>query len=426
MLRGKKLLVLGASPNEIALVKRAQELGVYVIVTDYYLNRDFSTAKKYADEVWDVSWSDIDTLEKLCREHHVDGAMAGYSEFRVENLIKLCRRMDFPCYITDEQLEITRNKNIFKDTCRKYGVPVIHEYASPEEVTHFPVILKPVDRGGSIGISIANNPEELAKAYDYAMECSVCKRVIIEDYISGSEGKEFNACYIVLNGEPKLLLTTDTLSSSKNRAERVIQNMWIHPSTDEQLFREKVDEKMKAMLRGIKLNTGYIFLSGFVTNSGDFMFFECGLRLGGGHAYAIAPYFGRSNILDMFIYHALTGTTGDMQLWDDDETDMKSVTVNYYATEGIIDTVEGLEEIKALPDCTYGNLLCYKGEKCDMDHAILATAAKFVFCNASAERLAEDVRFANTHFKITSVSGADMLYDQVNEDDVCNWWKKDN
>ena len=60
----KKLLVLGASANEITLVKRAQSYGIYVIVTDYNTEHKISPAKDVADEYWDISWNDINVLEK--------------------------------------------------------------------------------------------------------------------------------------------------------------------------------------------------------------------------------------------------------------------------------------------------------------------------------------------------------------------------
>lgn len=97
-LAGKKLLVLGASVNEITLVERAQEYGVYVIVTDYNLDYNLSPAKKLANKAWNISWSDIDELEKKCREENIDGVIAGYSEFRVENTIKLVK--DYHCLVT--------------------------------------------------------------------------------------------------------------------------------------------------------------------------------------------------------------------------------------------------------------------------------------------------------------------------------------
>ena len=69
-LRGKKLLILVGGPNMISLVKRAQQFGVYTIVTDYY-NAEISPAKKIADEYWNISWSDLDTLEKKCRDSRI-------------------------------------------------------------------------------------------------------------------------------------------------------------------------------------------------------------------------------------------------------------------------------------------------------------------------------------------------------------------
>lgn len=62
-LTGKKLLILGATAGEISLVKRAQKYGIYVIVTDNHTDYTLAPAKNVADEAWDISWSDIDTLE---------------------------------------------------------------------------------------------------------------------------------------------------------------------------------------------------------------------------------------------------------------------------------------------------------------------------------------------------------------------------
>ena len=48
-LPGKKLLILGATAGETTLVKRAPDLGVYVIVTDYNTDYALSPATYIAD-----------------------------------------------------------------------------------------------------------------------------------------------------------------------------------------------------------------------------------------------------------------------------------------------------------------------------------------------------------------------------------------
>ena len=87
----KKLLILGATYNENVIIERARKKGIYTIVTDNNLDYSLSPAKYLADEAWDISWSDIDTLYLKCKENKIDGVIAGFSEFRIENMIKLSK-----------------------------------------------------------------------------------------------------------------------------------------------------------------------------------------------------------------------------------------------------------------------------------------------------------------------------------------------
>ena len=80
-LKGKRLLILGAYRTEIEIINEAKKLGVYTIVTDNHTDWSLAPAKALADEAYDISWTDYDALEKICRERNVDGCLAGYSEF---------------------------------------------------------------------------------------------------------------------------------------------------------------------------------------------------------------------------------------------------------------------------------------------------------------------------------------------------------
>lgn len=417
---GKKLLILGASPAEITLVERARELGIYTIVTDRNLDRSISTAKNYADEVWDISWADLDILEEKCREEKIDGITAGYSEIRVDNLIQLCKRLDLPCYSTMEQLEITRHKAKFKDACRSSGVPVVNEYDGPENVTSFPVIIKPVDRGGSIGISIAHNDEELKKYYDYAMEMSLCKQVIIEDYIT--DAVKIDVYYAIMDGEPILLSSSDTINAEGNDGERVVQSAWFYPSKHHTAFTEKVDANMKQMIRDIGIRDGYIFFSGFVNEKEEFVFFETGFRLCGGHLYTYLPHKGMVNNLDLFISHALTGNTFEVSRGSDAVPQLKAVMLNLYSKKGTIKELSGFDKIKALPDCTFSHKMAYIGEECDEDKAILTKLAMFTFCNTDPAYLEDDVEKAYKLFSAKDASGNDLVYDRLNASLLKDWW----
>lgn len=417
---GKKLLILGASSAEITLVQRAQTLGCYVIVTDYNKDWALSPAKYAADEAWDISWGELDTLEELCRTNGIDGITAGYSEFRVENLIKLCERLSLPCYITMEQLDITRDKIKFKTECMKYGVPVVNEYASPDQVTRFPVIVKPVDRGGSIGISIATDEASLEKAYAYAMDMSVTKEVIIEDFIH--EGDKVDFYYAVEDGEIILLSTCDTINAAANGFDRVVQSAWLYP--ERQLdAAEQADQAMRAMIRGMGIRYGCILFSGFVLPNREFVFFECGFRMEGAHQYEYVSRRGIVHFLDEFIVHALTGSVEALQKTGPLNPNLKSVAINLYAKKGTIAKISDMKEIASMEDCSLTIVDGRVGEECDDDKAILTKVGMFAFCNESPKKLREDVEKAYSLFELIDENGQDMLYDRIDTSLIETWWR---
>mgnify|MGYP004499244945 CR=1 FL=1 len=255
---GKKLLILGATANEIPLVKRAQELGAYVITTDYNVDLKKSPAKKASNEYWNISWSDLDELEIQCKKNQINGVTAGFSEIRIDNMIKLCKRLDLPCYISSEQLAVTRDKALFKAECRRNGVPTINEYDSMDAVIHYPVIVKPTDRAGSIGVGIAYDRAELERAYKTAYEKSLVKSVIIEDYITNAT--EFDVHYAVCDGKITLLTTDDIIPAAGNQKDgKVVQSAWMYPSKYEKDYLTNVSQSIESMIQNMGIKNGTIF-----------------------------------------------------------------------------------------------------------------------------------------------------------------------
>ena len=300
-LEGKKLLILGKSKAEVDVVKIAQSLGCYVIVTDQYTDDKETPAKFVADEYWDISWTNYDVLEQKCRECGVQGIVAGYSEFRVEAMIEMCERLGLPCYINREQLEITRDKNKFKHLCKKYGVPIVNEYNPDDAGIEFPVIIKPTDRGGSIGINVAYNAEEYKKYLAYAYEMSPSKSVVVEDYIG--DGVKFDCTYYINGKEAILIETCDTTMLAPEKGYETMQKAWSFPSRYEREYIEQVDSNVKAMLSDLGMECGVANISFFYRN-GKFYVFETGFRLGGGHSFDYQRASGGIDYLTLMIQYA--------------------------------------------------------------------------------------------------------------------------
>lgn len=420
-IRGKKLLILGATANEIPLVERAQQLGVYVIVTDYNLDHKMSPAKDVANEYWDISWFDVENLAIECRRKSVDGVIAGYSEIRVSCMLELTKVLGLPSYINEQQLEVTRNKELFKRECRKYGVPTIREYRSINDVNNYPVIVKPVDRAGSIGVVVANNFEELKDAYNYAMSKSLIGNVIIEDYIT--DATEMDAHYAISEGKITLLCTDDIIPSLDNQKEgKVIQSAWMYPSKCENEFLKLVDNNLRAMIKGMGIRNGTIFFSGF-SYGNNFSFFECGFRLWGEQEFKYDNLKGYFNYLDIYIIFSLLGNTKGIS-YEKDSIDkrLKSIAVNIYSKTGTINNIVGIDRVKRIPACELCIIDAYEGQKCDSSLAISPKIALIGFVGHSSKKLEQSVKELYECFKVTDKNGNNMIYEKIKEGIVENYW----
>ena len=420
-LEGKRLLILGSCEDEISMVQRAQEMGCYVIVTDYFTDPFRTPAKRIADEAWNDNWQDTDLIVRKCKDNKIDGVIAGYSEIKIDYLIRICEKLGLPCYCNKEQLEITRDKIKFKDECRKNRVPVVKEYSSPQSVNRFPVIVKPVDRGGSIGISVANNRNELEKAYKYAMEMSLTKQVIIEDFIY--KGNKIDVYYAILDGKIILLGTGDTINAKNNGFERVVQSGWMLPSKYEKLIREKADLNLQRMIQNMGIKNGFIFFSGFADDEGYIAFFECGFRMSGGHLYNYFREKGLPSFLDIFLFHSLTGSTLDLRKSINENPNMKCAVVNFYSKTGKIKDIKGIESITTIPECKCSLIDGHVGEECDEDKAILSKIAMFYFCSESPKILRKNVERTYQDFAIIGENGEDLIYDRMDTEQIEKWWE---
>ena len=182
-------------------------MGVHTIVADYLEN---SSAKKIASESVMLSITDIDELERFCREQNVDVVLRMCIDPAQRPYNELCERLGLPCYGTKEQFFIMTDKHAFKDFCLKCGVDVIPEY-TVEDVksgkAEFPIMIKPVDSRGSRGQTVIYDAEGLDAAIEFAKNDSSNGEVMIEKFMGGKQ--DFSMTYFVVNGKPYLTRTCD-------------------------------------------------------------------------------------------------------------------------------------------------------------------------------------------------------------------------
>lgn len=71
---------------------------------------------------------------------------------------------------------------------------------------NFPVIVKPADRGSSVGTGVARNQKELAEKIKKAWKFS--RDILVQEYV---RGREFTCGVLEINGRPRALLPTEII-----------------------------------------------------------------------------------------------------------------------------------------------------------------------------------------------------------------------
>lgn len=355
---GKTLIFLDGSAVAIPAVERAKELGIKTVVANYY-DELRSPAKTHADIAIKIDFTDLDGLVRICKEYKVDGMFQGWTDSHLPVYADLCERMGWPCYGTKEQFEVCANKDLFKQTCIRYGVPVAKEYDLHFNGEHLvgienamlPVIVKPTDSSGSRGVYVCRTTEELEENYRKAWDISPSHSVAVEDYLVG---QHVNIYYTLSKGNIYLSAMCDRYVDYHDRIGAPMPVCLIHPSQYLAEFEEKVDPKLKDMFHGMGMKNGIAFVQGFHCDNGSFAIYEMGYRPNGGATYSLISACSGYNQLDMLIRFALTGDMGEEERLKVQTPHFKKIAVNYVIStpnKAIMrNGIHGLETVRELPE----------------------------------------------------------------------------
>lgn len=409
---GKRLLVLGTSVGSVEIVKYAKEQGAYVIVTDY-LPTEKSKAKAYASKCEMVSTIDVDNLCELAKKEKIDGIFCGVSEVNLRSVRAVATRLGLPCYFTEEQWELCQNKRAFKALCEKNNVPVAKEYKidcntsdSLLDALDYPVIVKPVDQGAAVGISICYNKEELKRGYREAVEKSFSKRALVEQYIVG---EEFSAAYTIIDGEYKLSTIGTKYLDRSQEGLLPLPNAYVYPSNLLKLYNEKINDCVINMFKSIGLKNGTVFVQG-VTDGKNVALFEAGLRMGGTALFRFVDSINGINILHLLTNYALTGKMdGCIELEDATLKGKHCCLLSFLNGGGTIGKIVGFEEAAQLP-CVVEAIKRYDvGDVVPKSGTLHQSHIRFFIVEDSIDRLKGSILKIQELVKVYDEEGNSML-----------------
>ena len=347
-LAGKKLLILGGNPETGVLVEIANSLGIYTIVID---PNSKSPAKQFAKKHYNIDGFDIPNLTKVANDEKVDGVLVGVADILVKPYLQLCKNLKLPCYATTNIIEALSSKDGFMEACNSYGIQTIPSFNLDKNFNSedlkkikYPVMVKPVDNGGGVGMSICYNQDELIIGSKNAIDNSRKKLFLTERYM---ECDDIVAYYTFQDGKVYLSAIADRITTKKQGASSPVCIASIYPSKHHKQYYKEIHPIMIRMFKGLGINNGVLAIQFFVEDN-NYYAYDPGFRLQGEAMHIHIDSINGFDHRKMLINFALTGSMGIKSLKEKNDFLFRSkqcCTLWVLLKKGVIKNIYGLKEL---------------------------------------------------------------------------------
>jgi len=412
---GKKLLILGGNPETSALVRVADGMGVKCIVASA---RHTDDAKKYAWKASDIDGMDVPGLIALAREEQVDGVLVGVADILVPSYCKVCDALGLPCYATQRIVDVFSFKDVFKATCESYGIHGIPEYYLDAEMRpadiakiKYPVMVKPVDNGGGVGMTVVYREEDLKSAVDKALASSPNKRFIVERYMDGVE--DCGMYYTFKDGYCSASCIYDRYTTDEQPGMSRVCLGGTYPSKHMNDYMKRMHFNAVRMFKEIGITNGILMLSGFYEN-GEFYVYDTGFRLQGEAPHLLLERIYGYDQREMLVRFALTGSEGEkVDLYKEDPfmNGKWAATVWFLLRKGKITKVEGFENISEDKRVVDNVVRLHVGDEVPQEwigNEKQVLTRLYLICDTK-EELCRAIEEYQQKVKVTDINGNDML-----------------
>ena len=280
----KKLMLLGGLRYLIPLIEEAHKMGIYVITADYLPD---NIAHKYSDEYCNVSIIDKEAVLAKARELKIDGILSHAVDPGVTTAAYVAEQMGLPFQCSYETACILQDKSRFRKFLAEHGFnsPKAKGYDNAEEalkdVDYFswPIIVKPVDSAGSKGVTKVENKTDLPKAIETALNASLSKNFVIEDFLD-KVGAQSSTDVFTVDGKLVYPAYSDQFFDA-NAANPYTPAIEIWPSSMEHKYQDNLTNQLQRLFTLLNVKSGIYNVECRVCSDGKAYIMEVSPRGGG-------------------------------------------------------------------------------------------------------------------------------------------------
>lgn len=277
----KTLAIIGASYLQLPLVEKAKEMGLRTICFAW---ADGAVCKDICDTFYPISIVEKEEILKLCQQEHVDGICTIASDVAAPTVAYVANKMGLVGNEHDAAIR-ANNKYAMRQAFMVASVPcpqfLCVKDAESETINtikqtlQLPIIIKPSDRSGSLGVTKVEVWSQLSSALSLSLEKSFAHEVMAEEFI---EGREISVEFISFQGKHYPLQITDKVTTE---APHFVELEHHQPSTLSPEMFEKIFAITERALNSLGLTNGASHSEYKITKDGRIAVMEIGGRMGG-------------------------------------------------------------------------------------------------------------------------------------------------
>lgn len=396
-----KILVLAGGADQIALINELKLRGHETVLVDYFEN---PPAKTVADKHIIASTLDTDRVEEIAIEENVDLVCTACTDQALLTVAKVSEKLGLPCYISYQTGLNVTNKSYMKKVLMANDIPTAKfiilgsvEMSAIKDFT-YPLVVKPVDCNSSKGVKRIDSPDELPSYIEESINLSRTKTAIVEEF---KAGEEISADFYIENGVAKYLSATNSFKIPNRKSFTILGSAY--PVVNEEQ-KTKLITIAGDIAKAFELDNCPLLIQ-LIANGNDINVIEFSARMGGGSKYKLIEVLSGVNIMSKYVDRIL----GEFPSVEPSKQVNHCKMVYTYCTPGIIDHIEGLDEMKN--DKVIDEYFIYKTNGMEITHSETSgdRPLGYLVTADTAEELDSKIKMVDNHIKVVDIHGNDIL-----------------
>ncbi len=272
-----KLAIIGASYLQEPLIEKAKIRGIETHVFAWQVG---APGEKSADFFYPISIIEKEQILAKCKEIGVDGICTIASDLASITVGYIANEMGLVGNSMDA-VNTSTNKHLMRNCFNEHGDPSPKsiQVSSIDDLENvnlkYPIIVKPVDRSGSRGITKLEMPDDLEGAIKRAIEQGFEKCALVEEF---AIGQEYSVEYISWRGQHRFLALTKKYTTG---APDFIETGHLEPAPVSEDTLMRVQEVVSHALDSLGVKYGASHSEIKIAPNGDIRIIEIGARMGG-------------------------------------------------------------------------------------------------------------------------------------------------